>query len=134
MDSLALIENGLTDSASETLVDAKVLSVKWGRKGEHGKVLKLKYKGQPNSLVYFRVPRSACVTEGDVICSYERLHNNSTMVEDEAFIKCNNGFVQLTPIYSVDVNLQIGDIIIPIKIKEISDQDEHDGYTALAHY
>lgn len=117
------------------LVHAKVLTVNWGSKGgEFGKKIRLQYSDQPDSTVVFRVPRSACVTEGDVVYSYSPLDKNSSMEQDYLFIECKNGVTKLTPIYSFETVLQVGDFSLPLTIKEISQQDEFDGYAALSQY
>lgn len=119
----------------DNFVQAKVLTVDWGRKGrEFGKKLRLRYADQSDSTVVFRVPRSACVTEGDIVYSYSLLDGNSSPERDHLFIKCKNGIAQITPIYASEAVLQAGDFSLPLTIKEISQQDEFDGYTALSQY
>ena len=119
----------------DNLVQAEVLTVNWGSKGrEFGKKIRLRYSGQPDSSVVFRVPRSACVTEGDTVYSYYPLDKTSSMEQDYLFIECENGVTKLTPIYSFETVLQVGDFSLPLTIKEISQQDEFDGYTALTQY
>ncbi|RMD95237.1 MAG: GNAT family N-acetyltransferase [Calditrichaeota bacterium] len=121
--------------SKDNFVQAEVLTVNWGRKGrEFGKKLRLRYADQPDSTVVFRVPRSACVTEGDIVYSYSPLDKNSSLEQDYLFIECKNGIAQITPIYSSETVLQAGDLYIPVTIKEISRQDEFDGYTALTQY
>src|SRR5687768_341946 len=66
---MMLQKNKLPDVGLKSNYEAKVLSVDWGRKDEHGKTLRLRFKGQRGVNVSFRVPRSACVTEGDIIQS-----------------------------------------------------------------
>ena len=117
------------------LVQAKVVAVNWGsKKGEFGKKIRLQYLNQPDSTVTLRVPRSACVTEGDHVCSYYPLDESSSMEQDSLFMECENGITQISPIYSFDTVLQVGDFSIPLTIKEISQQDEFDGYIALTQY
>jgi ABC-type transport system involved in cytochrome c biogenesis ATPase subunit/GNAT superfamily N-acetyltransferase len=119
----------------DNLVQAKVLTVNWGSKaGEFGKKIRLRYSDQPDPTVVFRVPRSACVTEGDVVYSYSPLDKTSSMEQDYVFIGCENGVTQLTPIYSFETVLRVGDFSLPLTIKEISRQDEFDGYIALTQY
>jgi GNAT superfamily N-acetyltransferase len=119
----------------DNLAQAEVLTVNWGSKGgQFGKKLRLRYADQPDSTVVFQVPRSACVTEGDIVYSYTPLDKTSSMEQAYLFIGCENGFTQLTPIYSFETVLQIGDFNLPLTIKEISQQDEFDGYTALTQY
>lgn len=118
----------------DTLAQAEVLTVNWGKGGAFGKKLRLKYKERSDSSVVFRVPRSACVTTGDVVYSYSPLDKTSSAEQDYLFIECNNGIATLTPIYSFETILQVGDISLPLTIKEISQQDELDGYTALSQH
>lgn len=131
---MMLRKDKLTNVRLKANYEAKVLSVDWDRKGEHGKTLRLRYKGQRGLDVSFRVPRSACVTEGDIILSTKQLDEKASMENDAVFIKCKNGLVQLTPIYSVESILKIGALNITIKIKEVSEQDEYNGYVALTRY
>lgn len=120
--------------SKDNLAQAEVLTVNWGRGGAFGKKLRLRYMNQPDSSVVFQVPRSASVTGGDIVYSYAPLDSTSLMEQDYLFIKCENGFAQLTPIYSVETVLQIGDFNLPLTIKEVSRQDEFDGYLALTQY
>jgi len=125
----------ISQNFTDNLARAEVLTVNWGRRGsEFGKKLRLKYAGQPDSSVVFRVPRSACVTEGDIVYSHAPLDKTSSMEQDHLFVKCENGFIQLTPIYSSETVLEIGEFSLPVTIKEISRQDEFDGYAALTQY
>lgn len=123
------------DYFKDNLAQAEVLTVNWGSKGnEFGKKLRLKYAGQPDSSVVFRVPRSACVAQRDIVYSYAPLDKTSSMEQDYLFIKCKSGFAQLTPIYSFETVLQTGGFNLPVTIKEISKQDEFDGYASLTQY
>ncbi len=123
------------------LVQAKVLTVSWGN-NECGKKIRLSYECGPErhllnevaKTVVFRVPRSACVTKGDLVYSKSPLEKSSSMEKDYLFIECENGPAQLTPIYSFKTILQVGDFSLPLTIKEISTQDEFEGYTALTQY
>jgi ABC-type transport system involved in cytochrome c biogenesis ATPase subunit len=121
-------------SGNSKTAEAQVLCTTWGKGEDVGKTLQLQYKNSPNSKVIFRVPRSACVTEGDIVFSYITLDNNSSMEKDYLFLRCKNGVVQLSPIYSVRTKIQIGELTLPITIKEISQQEEFDGYSSLSQY
>lgn len=128
---VAIPQNYLRDN----FVQAEVLTVNWGRKGrEFGKKLRLRYADQSDSTVVFRVPRSACVTEGDIVYSCSPLDRSSSLEQDHLFIECKNGIAQITPIYTFETVLQAGDFSLPLTIKEISQQDEFDGYAALSQY
>lgn len=119
----------------DDLVQAQVLSVNWERRGrEFGKVIRLRYAVQPDSTVDFLVPRSACVTEGDIVYSRSPLDASSSLEQDYLFIKCENGIAQLTPIYSFETLLRAGEFSIAITIKEISRPDEFAGYTSLSQH
>lgn len=123
------------DYLRDNLAQAEVLTVDWGRRGsEFGKKLRLRYVDQSGCTVVFRVSRSTCVTEGDIVYSHAPLDKTSSMEQDYLFIKCENGVAQLTPIYSFETVLQVGGFNLPITIKEISRQDEFDGYVALTQY
>lgn len=125
----------ISQNFTNNLAQAEVQTVNWGSRGnEFGKKLRLKYASQPDSSVVFRVPRSACVIEGDIVYSHAPLDKTSSMEQDHLFIKCENGSIQLTPIYSFETIFQIGEFSLHITIKEISQQDEFDGYFALTQY
>jgi ABC-type multidrug transport system ATPase subunit/GNAT superfamily N-acetyltransferase len=121
-------------SKDRKIAEAQVLSTNWGKGEDIGKTIQLQYKNGSNSKVNFRVPRSACVTEGDIVFSYMPLDNNSSMEKDYLFLRCKNGIVQISPIYSVKTKIQIGELTLPIRIKEISQKDEFDGYISLSQY
>lgn len=123
-----------TSNNLNNFAQAQVLAVNWDRGGVFGKKIRLRYIEQPDSNAVFRVPRSACVTKGDIVYSYAHLDTTSSMEKDYLFIRCENGVAQLTPIYSVGTVLKIGDFNLYVTIKEISQQDEFDGYVALTQY
>lgn len=134
MDYSALKTNFQEDILNYELIEAEVQSVSWGKKGTYGKSLHLKYIDHPDHEVVFRVSRSACVAMGDTVYSKGFLSESSSMEQDLLLLKCQKGFTQLSPIYSVETHLQIGDLCIPITIKEINQQDEYDGYISLTQY
>lgn len=130
--SLQLDPNQIATNSD--LAEAEVLSTNWGKGEDIGKTLQLKYTNNPDSKVVFRVPRSACVTEGDIVYSYCPLDATSSMENDCLFMRCKNGVTQLTPIYSAETILRIGDLNLPITVKEISQEDEFEGYISLSQY
>jgi ABC-type ATPase with predicted acetyltransferase domain len=74
-----------------------------------------------------RVPRSACVTEGDQV---EILPNRSVLV------RCRNGEAKIYPSFSSRKKLPLGTQNIPVQIKEIATEEEFEAYSKLAalHY
>ncbi len=114
---------------------AKVVRTNWGKNDDVNKTLHLQNFDDPNRTTLFKVPRSACVTEGDVVFSEKPIDNDfSSMEKDNLFLQCKNGFIQLTPIYSSNINVRIGNLNLPITIKEINQKDEFDGYYSLSQY
>lgn len=134
MNNVALKTNYQENTLNNDLIRAEVQSVNWGKRGTYGKSLHLKYIDHPDHEVVFHVSRSACVTEGDIVYSKGFLSKTSSLKQDLLLLKCQKDFVQLSPIYSVETHLEIGDLYIPITIKEISQQDEYDGYISLTQY
>lgn len=120
--------------SKDNLAQAEVLAVNWDRRGTFGKKLRLRYTNLQDLSVVFQVPRSACVTEGDIVYSYDPLDETFSMEQNHLLIECRNGFAQLTPIYSAETVLKTGNLHLPLTIKEISQQDEFDGYLALTQY
>ncbi len=72
------------------------------------------------------LPSSACVSKGDTIL----------LGTEQASIKCKNGEIKISPSYSEVEKFQIGNLNFDFLIKEISTQEEYDGYRSLAdlHY
>lgn len=112
---------------------AEVMTINWGSR-TFGKRIRLKDRNQTGFNGIIQIPRSACVTKGDIVYSPQPLDTNFSMEQDHLFVQCRNGVTQLTPIYSTVATLQIGDLSLPLTIKEISEQDEFDGYVALTQY
>jgi ABC-type phosphate/phosphonate transport system ATPase subunit/GNAT superfamily N-acetyltransferase len=71
-----------------------------------------------------QLPRSACVTDGDVV---EFNKNNVSVV-------CENGRAQLLPIYFASENLQIGNLNLEFLFKEITESEEQAAYKALTQF
>jgi ABC-type lipoprotein export system ATPase subunit len=134
MDYLTLQVNTRHYSTNSDLAEAEIIRVIWDKGGDVGKVLRLKYKNNPEINIDFRVPRSVCITEGDIVYSYGNLDESSSIEKDHLFTECENGITLLTPIYFAESTLQIGDLILSIVIKEISQKEEFDGYISLSKY
>lgn len=124
--------NNQLDSLGQFSSEAIITDVRWGK--NVGKVLYLKYPDDPNSLVSITVPRSACVTSGDIVVSDSKINTSAKMTKEALFVKCRNGFAQITPLYSVKTILHRDIINLSVQIKEISSEEEHAGYHALSHY
>ena len=76
-----------------------------------------------------QVPRSACVTKGDTI----------ELVGDKVvYVHCKyeDGKVQILPSYSETDDLQLGNLKIPVLVKEITEVEEYQAYHHLQfhHY
>ncbi|OWP57532.1 MAG: hypothetical protein B2I17_00095 [Thermoplasmatales archaeon B_DKE] len=74
----------------------------------------------------FRVPLSACVSEGDLI----------EISKNKVYTVCKNGLAQIFPYYVSKKNLERDGLEIDIIFKEITDADEFRSYQKLAasHY
>lgn len=70
------------------------------------------------------VPRSTCVAQGDYI----------DLTEEAAWVCCENGRVQIFPIYAAREHLQVGGLELKVLIKEITESEELHAYQALAQY
>ena len=98
-----------------------------------------KKTSQLKSLVYTRegsdeiekisVPRSACVTKEDTI---ELVDNKMVYVH----CKHGDGKVQILPSYSEKDKIQLGNLTIPVSVKEITEPEEYEAYRHLQfhHY
>jgi ABC-type transport system involved in cytochrome c biogenesis ATPase subunit/GNAT superfamily N-acetyltransferase len=71
-----------------------------------------------------KLPRSACITEGD------RLNIGSGGIS----VLCKNGIAQITPPYFALEQVTVGAIELELAIKEITEADEFEAYQALTHY
>lgn len=75
------------------------------------------------------VPRSACVTKGDTI---EFVDSN------EVYVRCKYGDekAQILPFYLEKDEVQLGDLTIPVSVKEITEPAEYEAYRQLQfhHY
>ena len=75
------------------------------------------------------VPRSACVTKGDTI---EFVDSN------EVYVRCKYGNekAQILPSYLEKEEVQLGDLTIPVSVKEITEPEEYEAYRQLQfhHY
>ena len=75
------------------------------------------------------VPRSACVTKGDTI---------EFVDSDEVYVRCKHGNekTQILPSYLEKDEVQLGDLTIPVSVKEITEPEEYEAYCQLQfhHY
>ncbi len=96
----------------------RVTSVEW-----RGHLKEIRVR--PNS-GRFLLPRSACVSTGDIIL--KTLNHLS--------VECQNGAAILTPSYTAREVLEVGNLRLDILIKEITSEGEFEAYQALAdlHY
>ena len=76
-----------------------------------------------------RVPRSACVTKGDTI---------EIVSDKEVYVFCKHGNekAQILPSYLKKDKVQLGDLTIPVSVKEITEPEEYEAYCQLQfhHY
>ena len=74
------------------------------------------------------VPRSACVMKGDTL----------EFIDKTVYVQCKNGDkrAQISPFYSVPDNIQLGNLTIPVLVKEITEPEEYQVYRHLQfhHY
>ena len=74
------------------------------------------------------VPRSACVTKGDIL-----EFTNKTV-----YVQCKNGSkgAKIQPSYSESDSIQLGNLLIPVLVKEITEPEEYQVYRHLQfhHY
>lgn len=94
---------------------------------------------QLKSLTYLRedssetekllIPRSACVTKGNII---------EFIDGEEVYVHCKHGDekVQILPSYLEKDEVQLGDLKIPVSVKEITEPEEYEAYRQLQfhHY
>ena len=77
----------------------------------------------------FLIHRSACVTKGDRL---ELVDENTVYVS----CKVGDGRAQILPCYSEADEVQLGDLTIPVEVKEITELKEYEAYQHLQfhHY
>ncbi|MBT9140333.1 MAG: Cell division ATP-binding protein FtsE [Dehalococcoidia bacterium] len=76
------------------------------------------------SLRWLEVPLSACVSTGD------QVH----IIDDKAWVLCNNGKCQFLPPYSAPDVLHLGGLTQQVLVKEITEPEEHAAYCSLTGY
>jgi len=74
--------------------------------------------------VPFRVPRSACVSKGDMVTHDQR----------GALVRCGNGLARILPNYAACEDLRAGNLTLEIVIKEITDAEEFGAYQGLSEF
>ena len=96
------------------------------KKGEPLKTL-IHNQQDLDSMGKLQVPRSACITKGDTI----EIVNNK-----EAYVRCKNGKARILPSYSEADEIQLGNLTIPVSVKEITEFEEYEAYRHLQfhHY
>src|ERR1043165_8852042 len=94
----------------------RVKTVRWR---DHLKELTL--TGMPQPLT---VPRSACVTEGELV----------EVGKAGAWVLCSNGTSQILPVYVAREHLRVGGLRLELIVKEVTEADEHAAYEALTDF
>jgi ABC-type ATPase with predicted acetyltransferase domain len=69
------------------------------------------------------VSQWSCVGEGDLVTK-----------DGAYFVECKNGRAQVSPVYNRGEKLRIGDRRYPVRVKEITTQDEYDAYEYLQSF
>lgn len=77
-----------------------------------------------DTLPSLSLPRSACVSKGDIL----------QFDDGYVHVRCENGLAQLLPIYSVEDSVRIGQLILPVRVKEITEIEEYNAYVNLTQY
>lgn len=112
---------------------AEVRNISWTKRHEPLKTLHLEPIDKDSLPINILTTRSSCVTTGDVVFSSHPFSEQAKN-RNNLFIKCHNGFVQIYPFFSIQTTICIGDLNIPVTIKEITQSDEFEGYVALSKY
>ena len=73
------------------------------------------------------VSRSACVTKGDTL---------EFGIDKTVYVRCKNGDkrAKILPFYSVPDDIQLGNLTIPVLVKEITEPEEYQAYRHLQFY
>lgn len=71
-----------------------------------------------------KLPRSACVSTGDLV----------ELGADGAWVLCKNARARLLPAYAARERLLVGSMDLELLVKEITEPEEFEAYSALAHY
>lgn len=96
------------------------------KKGSPWKTLVYAQHGS-DSTEKLQVPRSACVTKGDTI---------EIINDKEVYVYCKHGKAQILPSYSKADEIQLGNLTVPVSVKEITKSEEYEAYHHLQfhHY
>lgn len=70
------------------------------------------------------LPRSACVSTGDIV----------EISDEEAWVVCKNGKIQILPTYVARERLSVGGLDLEFVIKEITEPEEFLAYQALTQF
>lgn len=116
----------LTNVVDNRIHGAEVIRIAWNGRKNPCKSIYLQSRRYERDVPSLTLPRSACVTKGDIF-----------QVEDGSIsVCCRNGQAQVLPIYSASDILQLGQLTLPVLIKEITEPEEYQAYCNLTshHY
>lgn len=71
-----------------------------------------------------KLPRSACVSDGD----------NVVLDEDGAQVSCKNGTIRILPTYAAVEKVSVGSLDLDFVVKEITESEEFEAYEALTQF
>lgn len=71
-----------------------------------------------------KLPRSACVSDGDSI----------VLDEDGAQVSCENGAIRILPTYAAVEKVSVGSLDLELVVKEITESEEFEAYEALTQF
>ena len=114
----------------QTLSDAQMLSIDSRTSASVYQVATVNWKGHTKRLrlepsrLMLEVPLSACVTQGDQV----RLESG------DAWVIGKNGDCKILQPYAVPDQINLGGVQVEVLIKEVTEDEEHIGYQALADY
>ena len=111
-------------SSNDSIFNAKVVSISWKNRGSPCK--SIYFQRDSDSKEVLQVPRSACVTTGDIL----------EFADNAVYVRCENGKARVSPIYSKPEVIQLGGLTLPVQIKEITETEEYQAYRhlTLEHY
>lgn len=71
-----------------------------------------------------KLPRSACVSDGDRV----------VLDEDGAQVSCENGTIRILPTYAAVEKVSVGSLDLELVVKEITESEEFEAYEALTQF
>lgn len=116
----------LTNVVNNRIHLASVIKINWNGRNTPCKSIYLQSRYCKGDIEPLTVPRSACVTKGDIL-----------QVEDgSVYVSCRNGQARILPIYSASDIIQLGQLTLPVLVKEITEPEEYQAYCNLTshHY